>query len=163
MDGARYRCFVQFSLARGECARGAFGVGGEKERGVKGGKGGDEEDRAGKARIAGIRPVFKKIGDGGSVVEDEEEQVQPFNVSTAPYALTFTEFKGRAVLVFDADDDKENEPPLSPADSMEPLATIEEEDEEEAEIAGEQDVEEGEKEKPDPFAVCRSPFLMGSN
>jgi hypothetical protein len=109
---------------------------------------GDEEDGA------GVRPVFKKISDGGSVVA-EEEQGQPFNVSTAPYAQTFREFRSRAVRVFDADDDKENEPPLSPADSMEPLATIEEEDEEEAEMAGEQDVE-GEKEKPDPFLVCPS-------
>ncbi|KAH6094662.1 hypothetical protein HBI65_119980 [Parastagonospora nodorum] len=160
VEGMRYRCFVQFNLARGECGRGVFGVdeGGERVRrggGLrKDGGRGDEEERVERARTAGVRPVLKKLDDGRGVVDEEkveQEQVQRFNVSTAPYGQSFREFKSRAVVVVDADEDKENEPPLIPADSMEPLATIEEVDEdveEEHEV-----VEAGEEEKPDPFAA----------
>lgn len=154
---------MQFNLVRGEGGRGAFGVdergrargGGVGERKMRGRERVDEQTEAERARIAGVRPVFKKIGGAGR--GDEEKQVPRFNVSTAPYGQTFKQFKSRVVRIFDADAGKENEPPLSPTDSMEPLATIEEEDEGTGEDAAEEDekVDEGEKEKPDPFAVCR--------
>lgn len=128
--------------------------------------------------VKNFKPVeaAASVESDGTLVTGEEERIERFKVSTAAYgpsrnkAATFVrtsyeEFRNRAsgaVLVVGPDkadvydDDRENNPPLSPTDSMEPLMAVDEA----AKIAHEQGREKvvESDERVDPFKVCHTPL-----